>query len=109
MAITRQGLTLEEFLALPEKKPALEYENGVITQKVAPKLHHSLLQLQMANLFNRYTVPSKLAYAVPELRSTFAGRSRVPGVAVVRWDRLPRLPNGEVAEDQLYEPPLIVV
>ncbi len=29
MALTRAGLTLEEFLALPEAKPALEYVAGV--------------------------------------------------------------------------------
>ena len=25
-------VTLEEFLALPERKPALEYDDGVVTQ-----------------------------------------------------------------------------
>lgn len=30
MAVTRQGLTLEEFLALPEEKPALEYFEGQV-------------------------------------------------------------------------------
>ena len=38
MAITRHGLTLEDFLRLPEEKPALEYEaDGTVTQKVAPQ------------------------------------------------------------------------
>ena len=44
MAIARQGLTLEEFLALPEEKPALEYHDGTVTQKVTPKPEHSGLQ-----------------------------------------------------------------
>ncbi len=109
MAIVRQGLTLEQFLALPEKKPALEYEDGVVTQKVAPKLGHGALQFQVSTLFNRYTLPRKLALAVPELRTTFAGRSRVPDVAVVRWDRLLRLPDGRLADEPLGEPPLIAV
>src|SRR5829696_7169810 len=38
MAITRQGLTLEAFLRLHDKKPALEYKaDGTVTQKVAPQ------------------------------------------------------------------------
>ena len=44
MVIAREGLTLEEFLALPEEKPALEYGAGVVTQKVAPLYEHSLLR-----------------------------------------------------------------
>ena len=35
MAVTGQ-LTLDEFLRLPEEKPAMEYERGVIAQKMAP-------------------------------------------------------------------------
>ncbi|HLH24981.1 MAG TPA: Uma2 family endonuclease [Chloroflexota bacterium] len=30
MALARKGLTLEEFLALPEEKPALEYADDVL-------------------------------------------------------------------------------
>ena len=43
MAPTEQ-LTLDEFLLLPEERPALEYERGVITQKMAPLGWHGLLQ-----------------------------------------------------------------
>jgi hypothetical protein len=38
-----QGLSLAEFLALPEIKPALEYAEGRVTQKVASEGQHSLL------------------------------------------------------------------
>ena len=34
MALTEPRMTLEEFLALPEREPALEFEDGVVTQKV---------------------------------------------------------------------------
>ena len=62
--------TLEEFLRLPEEEPALEYMDGVVTQKVAPKGRHSWLQLSLAEYFNGHTRPRKLALAVPELRAT---------------------------------------
>ncbi len=47
MALTRAGLTLEEFLVLPEEKPALEYVDGVVTQKVALLYEHSSLRGQL--------------------------------------------------------------
>ena len=43
MTLTDTRMTLTEFLALPEEKPALEYENGEVTQKVSPKGRHSAL------------------------------------------------------------------
>jgi hypothetical protein len=44
MAVTRQALTLAEFLQLPEEKPALEYVAGAVRQKVLPEILHSFLQ-----------------------------------------------------------------
>ena len=41
MTLAREGLTLEAFLALPEEKPALEYIDGTVRQKVAPRPAHS--------------------------------------------------------------------
>ncbi|MCC7369737.1 MAG: hypothetical protein IT306_15005, partial [Chloroflexi bacterium] len=32
-----QHMSLQEFLALPEEKPALEFQDGVVTQKMAAK------------------------------------------------------------------------
>src|SRR5579872_7293075 len=86
MATAPTTLTLEEFLGLPEGKPSLEFADGVITQKVSPKLRHSILQSELVRLINDETLPGKLARAVPELRVTFAGASFVPDVSVCRWD-----------------------
>jgi Uma2 family endonuclease len=108
MAITEQRLTLEEFLALPEEKPALEYEDGEVTQKVAPKGRRSALQLGIAELVNRIARPDKLALALPELRSTYAGFSRVPDVSVYCWERIPKDAEGRIADD-FSEPPDIAV
>jgi Uma2 family endonuclease len=44
MAVASSRLTLDEFLKLPEEEPALEYVNGVVSQKVSPKGRHSSLQ-----------------------------------------------------------------
>jgi Uma2 family endonuclease len=108
MAVTDKPLTLDEFLKLPEKKPALEFEDGRVTQKVSPKGRHSVLQLRVADFFNRFAEPRKLAFAFPELRSTYGGVSLVPDVSIFRWDRIPRTEAGIVADD-FWEPPDVAV
>jgi Uma2 family endonuclease len=101
-------VTLEEFLTLPEKKPALEYANGKVTQKVSPQGKHGRLQSKFAELLNGFGEPRRLAIAFTETRATFAGRSRVPDVTMYRWERIPRDPNGEVA-NVFRTPPDIAV
>ncbi len=108
MAVLQQGLSLEEFLKLPEEKPALEFEDGMVIQKVAPKSQHSVLQYEMAALINRFGRPQRLAYAFPELRATYGGRSYVPDVSVYRWERIPRDAAGEVHDD-FRDPPDVVI
>jgi len=85
MTIATERLTLEEFLKLPETKPASEYIEGEIIQKPLPKTKHSLLQLITWNEINQVTETPKIAYAFPELRCTFGGRSIVPDIAVLLW------------------------
>lgn len=95
MAIT-QRMTLQEFSMLPEEKPALELVDGMVVQKVSPQWQHSWLQYDIAELFNRFTRPPKLAAAVPELRASYGLDSLVPDVAVYLWERIPRNEHGEV-------------
>lgn len=108
MATISKRMTLEQFLKLPEEKPALEYEEGRITQKVSPKGKHSVLQFKVADAVNRVAGPAKLALAFPELRFTYEGRSYVPDVSVYRHDRIPRDPDGEVVDD-FFIPPDIAI
>jgi Uma2 family endonuclease len=108
VAIAERTCTLEEFLRRPERKPALEYFDGRVTQKVSPKMRHSRLQGRFVEWFNEQTVPHKLAIAFPELRTTYGGASPVPDVAVVVWDRLPRDATGEFLDD-FYAPPDIAI
>src|SRR5438067_12856987 len=89
VAIAWQSLTLKQFLELPETKPALEYVEGVVRQKVAPKLPHSRLQSKLAEGFNQFAERRKVAVAFTELRTTFGGRSYVPDVSVYAWARVP--------------------
>jgi len=90
-------ITLEEFLQLPETKPASEYINGEIIQKPMPQGKHSRLQIQLANAINNVVESRKIALALPELRCTFGGRSIVPDVAVFAWQRIPVDEKGNIA------------
>ena len=93
-----QVISLEEFLVIPETKPASEYFNGEITQKPMPKGKHSILQVELASAINQQAKPNKLALALTELRCTFTGRSIVPDIAVIRWENLPRDEDGEIGD-----------
>ncbi|MEM9215175.1 MAG: Uma2 family endonuclease [Cyanobacteria bacterium P01_F01_bin.150] len=89
-------LTLNEFLKLPETKPASEYIDGKITQKPMPQGEHSTLQGDLVSTINATLKPTKIARAYPELRCTFGERSIVPDVAVFPWGRIPRRADGRV-------------
>jgi Uma2 family endonuclease len=79
-AITDQPLTLEEFLKLPETKPSSEYINGKIFEKPMPKGRHSRLQGKLCTTINQIAEEPQIAYAFPELRCSFGGRSIVPDI-----------------------------
>ncbi len=99
-----QPITLEEFLQLPETKPASEYIKGEIIQKPMPKAKHSRLQAKLVDAINRVTEPSHIAYAFPELRCTFGGRSQVPDIAILRWQQIVFDEAGEPVDDVLIAP-----
>ncbi|KAB8316182.1 Uma2 family endonuclease [Tolypothrix campylonemoides VB511288] len=90
-------LTLEEFLKLPETKPASEYVDGQIIQKPMPQGKHSTVQTELSPAINAIVKPQRIARAFTELRCTFGGRSIVPDIAVFTWERIPRDENGEIA------------
>jgi Uma2 family endonuclease len=91
-------LTLEEFLQLPETKPAREYIDGQIIPKPMPRGKHSAIQGELVSTINRILKKAKIARAFPELRCTFGGRSTVPDVAIFLWSRIPRDEKGEIAD-----------
>ena len=98
------NLSLEEFLTLPETEPASEYIDNKIYQKPMPQGEHSTLQSFLVTNINVLAQPKKLAYAFPELRCTFAGKSLVPEIAVFEWKHIPLLTNGRIA-NQFEIPP----
>jgi Uma2 family endonuclease len=99
---------LEEFLKLPETKPALEFRDGVVTRKGEPTGQHSRLQMCLTSHIGRYAELRRLALAFPGLRITFAGVSYAVDVAVYRWERIPWGPDGELPDD-IYGTPDIAV
>jgi Uma2 family endonuclease len=90
-------ITLDEFLTLPDTKPASEYMDGQIFQKPIPQGKHSSIQTEFSSIVNVTLKPQQVARAFSELRCTFGGRSIVPDVSVFTWDRLPRDANGAIA------------
>jgi Uma2 family endonuclease len=98
-ASVSQSITLEEFLKLPETKPASEYINGEIIQKPMPKGRHSRLQGKLCSAVNQVAEDAKIAYAFPELRCSFGSRSIIPDVAVFKWDHILFTAKGEVPDN----------
>jgi Uma2 family endonuclease len=111
MAVGRKArdvTTLEEFLALPERKPALEFFDGEVTQKMPPTTPHSALQYDFCALVNNFARPRRLVWAFPEHRSSYSNASTVPDFAVYTWDRVPRDPDRRLA-NRVFTPPDIAV
>jgi Uma2 family endonuclease len=99
-----RSLSLNEFLALPETKPASEYIEGEVIQKPMPQGEHSVLQRDLCIALTSTFKPNQRAEVFPELRCTFGGRSVVPDVAVFRSERVPRKPDGRI-ENTFNLPP----
>jgi Uma2 family endonuclease len=101
-------MTLEEFLQLPETKPALEFIDGEVRQKVSPKMRHSVLQASLAGRINAVALPARVAVAGSEARAIIGGQGFVPDVSVYAWDRIPRDENGEITDDSPIAPDVAV-
>jgi len=77
----QKTLTLEEFLKLPETKPASEYIGGQIIQKPMPGS-------QVAQSYC-CTVNKVVRAAVPYQNSMNLWRAIVPDIVVFAWERIP--------------------
>ena len=73
-----------------------------------PKGKHSRLQLKLCNQINKAAEPQHLAYAFPELRCSFGGRSIVLDIAVFQWLRIPCEADGEAPNDFLRSPDWVI-
>ena len=102
--LASKNITLQEFLQLPETKPANEYIDGKIIVKPMPQGKHRTIQGELVPSINTVVKLKRIARAFPELRCTFGNRSTVPDIAVFVWNRIPRDENGEVANAFLIAP-----
>jgi Uma2 family endonuclease len=102
----REGLSLAEFLRLPERKPALEYEDGVVSRKMSPKIHHAKLQ---AFLARRFSEPGHPVEVFTEARIVLSDRSYVPDLVVFRKERLPVGRDGRLADGNFETAPDVAV
>lgn len=103
-----KSLTLDEFLALPDTKPANEYIDGRVFPKPMPQGQHSTLQVELTETINAVVKRPKLAKAYTELRCSFGGRAIVPDIAVFAWDRIPVDEQGRVANVFNLEPDWLI-
>jgi Uma2 family endonuclease len=89
-------ITLEEFLALPDTKPASEYIDGEIIQKPMPQGQHSVIQSYLLFEFITAWRGKDIAQAFPELRCSFGGRAVVPDVVVFEDAKILYDENGDI-------------
>lgn len=101
-------ISLDEFLLLPETKPASEYIDGQVYQKPMPQFQHSIFQAEIVNSINQIVKPKKMAFAFPELRCSFGGISLVPDICVLRWQNIPFMLNGRVGNKVPLAPDWII-
>lgn len=83
-------MTLDEFLALPEdSETALEYDHGVVTQKVAPRSDHGFLGKRLTVALTQAGEDRQLGVVFVERRLvTPDGWAPVPDVSYIRRERL---------------------
>ncbi len=103
-----QGMTLEQFLELPERKPALEYIDGIVEAKPMPNDPHSMIQYELCSRINQFARPPRIGLCLPELRRTFGGHSYVPDVVFQLEANVPRNESGELTPGQFRVPDLHV-
>jgi Uma2 family endonuclease len=94
-------LSLDEFLALPETKPASEYACGEVTQKPMPTNAHGALQLYIGMLIFQFLGRVRIGRVRTEWRCIFGPprrkRTFVPDVVYASFERMPPVNANEQA------------
>ncbi len=104
---TGRRFTVDEFLALPDESPHLEFDDGVVTQKVAAKPVHGSVQGLLTILFNQVAHAKRLGVAYPDTRFVTPTWAPVPDVAYYRRGRIHR--RGRRLPADFFEPPDLAV
>jgi Uma2 family endonuclease len=89
-------ITLEEFLELPDTKPASEYIDGEIIQKPMPQGQHSILQKKLLLTIDPILSDAGIGQTFPELRCVFGGRAVVPDVVIFEEANISYDDNGDI-------------
>jgi len=103
-----KAFSIDDFRALPEVKPSLEFFGGRVIQKMSPKLPHSIIQSELMLVLYAYAKPSRIGRVYPELRCTFGGSSHVFDLCFFAQDRLPD-PTKPADRDEVATPPDLAV
>ncbi len=101
-------LTLKQFLRLPEARPALEYIDGMVVQKVSPRALHSVIQTHLGGDLLDFAKQRRLGLPDIKLRCTYDGRSLVADISVFQRGRLPRDSQGRIEDDVFLAPDLAI-
>lgn len=99
-------MTLEEFLALPEQEPALEFQDGVVTQKVSPKRRHGRGQARLTETFIHAGEDTGTGEVYTETRFQTANWAPVPDVSFYTRGKLDA--QGDDADDFTLPPDIAV-
>ena len=103
-----KSLTIDEFLKLPETRPACELIDGVVIPKPSPQGKHSTIQLDLGSSINLTLKPQRIARAYSELRCNIGDRSLIPDISIFTWERIPRDRDGKVSNKLDIAPDWIV-
>ena len=100
--------SFNDFMALGEVRPALEFYGGRIVQKMSPRLPHSLIQGELLGVLNAYARPIRLGRVYLELRCTFGGSSHMFDLCFFSADRPPKSTNIQDRDRILIPPDLAI-
>jgi Uma2 family endonuclease len=100
-------LTVYEFLALPEIKPYLEYDRGIVRQKCSANADHGALQVEIASRINKIGRGRRLGLGFIEARFVTPTWAPTPDVAYYRKERIRPVSDDRIGE--LYVAPDIAV
>ncbi len=107
MAVTPRRITLAEFLQLPEEKPPLELRSGIVT-RMSPKGPHGTLAFELGfRLVSASGAGHRLRMCI-ETRFSIGGESFVVDLLGYQAARIPIDGHGDVAEDFLTPPDVVV-
>jgi len=102
--VTKHGLTVEEYLALPEEKPYAEYINGEVSPKMAPDRNHAGIAGELNYRLGLYR-RQRGGFFGPEGRVMFTGagdiRFLLPDVGY--WA------EGRAVGDRVLTPPTLAI